>query len=119
MIAKEIAASEKLAVSRERIRRLLLPDPAQIPASALHTTRDTVTALLQPYAQNRPFVLVAVAFAAGALLTYNRSTSRSIVSAVAKEFLPRIAPVVVAAISKPDWPDILEIILSQTGKPKQ
>jgi hypothetical protein len=119
MITKEMLATEKLAVSRDAIRRALLPDQPAGSASAIHTTRITALALLQPCAQSRPFALVASAFFVGGLLTYNHAISRKVVHALAKELLPRLAPVVVAAIAKPDWTEIAEIILNQSGRSKQ
>ncbi|MEY4344376.1 MAG: hypothetical protein RL032_208 [Pseudomonadota bacterium] len=119
MITKEMAATEKMAVSREAIRRLLLSDQPTSSAPLFQTTRATALALLQPIAQSRPFTLVAGAFLIGGLLAYNQSTSRKVVRALAKELLPRLAPIVVAAVSKPDWSDIAEIILNQAGRSKQ
>jgi hypothetical protein len=119
MITKEMQASEKLAVTREAIRRLLLSGQPTNSTSPFQTTLTTAMALLHPIAQSRPFALVGGAFLISGLLTYNRSTSRKIIYAVGKELLPRLAPVFVAAVSKPDWSDIAEFILNQAGRSKQ
>jgi NADPH-dependent 2,4-dienoyl-CoA reductase/sulfur reductase-like enzyme len=116
MITKDLAAIEKLAVSRERIRCALLPAAAE-PTNT--TGNSTVSAIIQgvltPYAQSNPFVLVAGAFVAGGLLASNRHSVNALATVLVKEALPRFAPALTAAISTPDWTDILGAVLQSGG----
>jgi len=112
----ELAAIEKLAVSRERIRCALLPAPKPTDTASNSTVRAIIQGVLTPYAQSNPFVLVAGACVAGGLLSSNRHSVNALAAVLVKEALPLFAPALAAAISTPDWTDILGAVLHSGDK---
>jgi len=99
MITGAVAATEKLAVSREKIRQALMP-ATELTDDASGAARATVLALLRPCAQSNPFALVAGAFIAGGLLASNRLSITALADVLVKEAVPRFAPALVAALKR-------------------
>jgi NADPH-dependent 2,4-dienoyl-CoA reductase/sulfur reductase-like enzyme len=119
MIKSELAAIEKLAVSRERIRCALLPTAEPTDTAGHSPVHAIIQGVLTPYAQSNPFVLVAGAFVAGGLLASNRHSVNTLATVLVKEALPRFAPALAAAIATPDWTDILDAVLHSGDKSRR
>ncbi len=117
MITSAMAASEKLTVSREKIRHALMPVTRSTGEAAQSTARATVLSLLEPYAQSNPFTLVTGAFVAGGLLACSKPSRGAFATVLVKEVVPRLAPAFVAAHFPVGWTDLLGAVLHSADKP--
>ncbi len=110
MIERATPATEKLAVTREKIRQALIA--ANEPKDAAAGTHGaTVVALLKLSAQSNPFVLVAGAFVTGGLLVSNRLAITALTGVLVKEAAAHLVPAILAVPSQAGWTEIVGAVL--------
>lgn len=118
MTPTEIVCTERLVASREKLRRALESSAAPSKSTVFVTNAVASVAHLGTYAQKNPLSLVTAAFLAGGVLAWSRPKRSSLAGVLVKALVPRLAPVVAAAIAQPAWMEIMGAVLRQSHQPR-
>lgn len=118
MTSAEIVCTERLAASRDKLRHALESPVAPQQDNAFAASAAAALAQLGPYAQKNPLPLVTIAFMVGGVLAWSSPKRSSLAGVLVKALVPRIAPVVAAAIAQPAWMDVVGALLRSSHQPR-
>ena len=120
---KLLAASERLALSREHLRRAM-QETSSVPAGhdnpiliAGNMAADAVQTTVQPIAQRHPFSLVLGAAVAGALLSWFKPWRWLFAPAVVASLLPQILSAMAGGTRPQSWLRLLTSLLRRRQAP--